>query len=360
MTAVPNNVSVNQPTSDLDEDEIDFGYLLGALVESRWIIVAVTAAAVLVGFYQAFTATPIYRADALLQVEGNTASLVNLDAGRSLGGGYSEVSAEIEILRSRSVLGAVVDNLQLDINAQPEYMPYIGAALARRAPLEERPLITVDTLDLPDSMRGRSMKLVAGESGKYALYDASDALLVRGQVGEAAILELAEEGRLMLLVSELQAESGQIFWVSRGSRINRTQALQGSLSVVEQGEFSSILEISLEGANPGSITEQVNEVADVYVRQNVERKSAEAAKTLEFLEGQLPLVRQNVEAAELALNSYRQGKGSIDLPAETGILLQAIIRVEGQLNKMRQEREKVRLGFTEIHCCRRLSVSKDN
>jgi tyrosine-protein kinase Etk/Wzc len=30
-------------------------------------------------------------------------------------------------------------------------------------------------------------------------------------------------------------------------------------------------------------------------------------------------------------------------------LLQAIIRVEGQLNKMRQEREKVRLGFTEIH-----------
>ena len=70
MTGVPNDFRVNQPTSGLDEDEIDFGYLLGILVESRWIIVAVTAAALLVGFYQAFTATPIYRADALLQVEG--------------------------------------------------------------------------------------------------------------------------------------------------------------------------------------------------------------------------------------------------------------------------------------------------
>jgi len=348
MTGGPNEIRMFQPAPDVDEDDINLGDLIGVLIESRWLILAIIFAALMIGAYKAFTAVPIYQADGLLQVEEKSPGLTNLDTS-AMFGDYALVNAEIEILRSRSVLGTVVDNLQLDIYAEPEYLPYIGKALARRAAADERPLINVDTLDVPDSMREQYMKLIAGGSGNYVLYDAADELLLRGQVDKVAKLDLPGGESMTLFVSALQAENDQVFWIQRGSRLGSTQSLQGSLEVTERGEWSGILAISVQGADPESITQQVNEIANVYVRQNVERKSAEAAKTLEFLDSQLPLVRQNVEAAELALNSYRLEKGSIDLPAETQGVLQAIVSVEAQINDLRQEREKVRLAFTEIH-----------
>jgi tyrosine-protein kinase Etk/Wzc len=147
----------------------------------------------------------------------------------------------------------------------------------------------------------------------------------------------------------MQAEPQQVFWVQRGSFIGNIQSLQGRLSVAERGEWSGILSVSVQGTDPVSVEKQVNEIANVYVRQNVERRSEEAAKTLRFLDEQLPLVRQDMEAAELALNSYRLEKGSIDLPSETQTILQTIVSIEAQLNKISQEREKVRLAFTELH-----------
>ena len=120
-------------------------------------------------------------------------------------------------------------------------------------------------------------------------------------------------------------------------------------SVSEKGRGSGILAISLQGQSPIDVRNKVNEIANVYVRQNVERKSEEAQKTLSFLEEQLPVVKQDMEAAEVALNTYRLEKGSVDLPLETQAILETIVTIEGQLNGLRQERDKVLQSFTEVH-----------
>ncbi len=112
-----------QPPPDFDDEDINLGDLLGVLIENRWLIIAITLVALLIGGYKSFTAIPIYRADGLLQVEeNNTSPLANLDVASMLEE-YTPVNAEIEILRSRSVLGDVVDNLKLDISAYPEPSP---------------------------------------------------------------------------------------------------------------------------------------------------------------------------------------------------------------------------------------------
>ena len=56
-----------------------------------------------------------------------------------------------------------------------------------------------------------------------------------------------------------------------------------------------------------------------------------------------------MESAELALNDYRIEQGSVDLPLETQTVLQGIVAIEAQLNNLRQEREKIRQAFTEVH-----------
>lgn len=348
MSTVVNNGPAFNATPDVEEEELNLSDLIGVVIENRWLIIGVTLIALVIGAYRAFTAVPIYRADGLLQVEEKSSGLANLDVTTMLND-YAPVNAEIEILRSRSVLGAVVDNLKLDIIATPDYFPLIGEAFARRAPADERPLIRVDSLNVPESIRGSALKIVAVGPNKYEVYDSEGAYLLRGDVGKVASIAMPGEESLSIFVSALQDKQDQSFWVMRQPRLSAIQSLQGRLNVSERGDWSGILSVSVEGADPGSIQRQVNEIANVYVRQNVERKSAEAQQTLEFLDEQLPIVRQNMEAAELALNSYRLEKGSIDLPLETQTILQTIVTVEGQLNELRQEREKVTLAFTEEH-----------
>ena len=336
------------PVTDIDEDEIDLGDLLGVLIENRWLIIGITLVALLIGTYRAFTAVPIYEADGLLQVEEKKSGLGDLDLIGLLGGGDVPISAEIEILRSRSVLGAVVDNLQLDIYAEPD-LSVIGAALARRAPANERPMIKVDTLELPDYMLGQSLTLVALGLKKYELLDETGKSLLHGTVGETATMSIPGGQSITLFVSLLQGEQDQAFILARELRIDSLESLQARMSVSERGDWSGILAIRVEGTDPDSVRRQVNEIANVYVRQNVERKSAEAKQTLDFLGEQLPVVRQNVETAELALNTYRLEKGSIDLPLETQTILQTIVSIESQYNALQQQREKTTLAFTSNH-----------
>jgi len=348
MSAIVNNGPLYNAPPDVDEDDFNLGDLLGVVIENRWLIIGITLASLMIGAYKAFTAVPIYQADGLLQVEEKYSGLGSLDT--SMMYEYiSPVNTEIEILRSRSVLGAVVDNLKLDINAGPEYTTVFGAALARRASADERPAIKVDSLDLPDSARGKPISLVAINSSSFELHSDTGTFLARGKVGEVTNLKFPGGEDATLFVSAMQADPDQVFWVQRGSRLGSIQSLQGRLSVAEQGEWSGILSLSVQGTEPLGVQQQVNEIANVYVRQNVERKSAEAEQTLQFLDEQLPVVRRDMEVAELALNSYRLEKGSIDLPQETQTILQTIVSVEAQLNKISQEREKVTLAFTALH-----------
>jgi len=98
LSAVVDEAHVYQSAPEFDEEEIDLGELLGVLIENRWLIIAVTLAALLIGGFKAFTATPIYQADGLLQVEEKKSDIADLDIN-GLFEGNTPVSAEIEILR---------------------------------------------------------------------------------------------------------------------------------------------------------------------------------------------------------------------------------------------------------------------
>ena len=118
MSAIVNNGPFYNAAPDIDEDEIDLGDLLGVLIENRWLIIGITLAVFALGYSSAFMAIPIYKADGLIQVEEKQSGLGNLDIN-ALFESDTSVNAEIEILRSRLVLGAVVDNLKLTISARP-------------------------------------------------------------------------------------------------------------------------------------------------------------------------------------------------------------------------------------------------
>ena len=107
--------------------------------------------------------------------------------------------------------------------------------------------------------------------------------------------------------------------------------------------------MTLESNNPQSAVQILNEIANIYIRQNVEKKSAEAQKTLEFLEKQLPLLKERLAEATTALNDYRTRNGSIDLNLETQGVLKGVVKLKTQITLLEQKRDELRQKFTESH-----------
>ncbi len=111
------------PVSEFLEDEIDWHDRLATIIEAKWLIAAVTLFAAAIGWIYADLQTPIYRTDALLQVERKGAASSSLDDLSILLPGDPAAVTEIEIIRSRSIVGTAVDDLKLAIVAEPYYFP---------------------------------------------------------------------------------------------------------------------------------------------------------------------------------------------------------------------------------------------
>ena len=119
--------SKNQNRSqESQSQEIDLLALLGALLDRKWFIIFVTAVFAIIGVAVAVLSTPIYKATALVQVEESSPSVPGLDDMAGMFESSSAAVTEIELLKSRSVIGEAVDTLKLDIIAEPKLFPVIG------------------------------------------------------------------------------------------------------------------------------------------------------------------------------------------------------------------------------------------
>jgi tyrosine-protein kinase Etk/Wzc len=358
MTAVPNPNPLQSSMED-GEDEINLGEILATLLEYKWLIAGVTILFMFLGVAFLYVATPIYKADALLQIEEQkSAGLTALQELQPLLGESVSVEAQQEILNSRMILGRVTEQLKLDILATPKHFPIIGKAYARRQAdtnLAE-PLfgladyawggeqIRVETLEVPQSLVGEPLRLVAGRNGAYQLFNEEDVKLLEGVVGQPV-----ETKDFRLFISQLTARPGTHFNLVKVLAQDAIATLRESFAVKERAKQSGVLEATLQGENPKLLPLVLDNILNSFVRENVEVRSAEAANTLKFLEAQLPILKTQVDNAEAAFNSYRQSRGSVDLAMETQGVLSSIVDVDKETVKLQQMRDELRQQFTPEH-----------
>ncbi|MBV7260583.1 polysaccharide biosynthesis tyrosine autokinase [Photobacterium sp. WH24] len=338
---VSQQVSVKQS----DSDEIDLGKLFGILLDRRWTIIAITFAFAVAGIAYALLATPIYKADALLQVEEKSNGLSALGEMGDLFSSESSSSTEIEIIRSRMILGKTVDKLNLTTLAEPAALPLIGKGLNRLTGNKDS--IAISRFDIPQGTEEPVYTLVVDDpdSGTYILFDSEEQKVLSGKVGE-----LATSGEYQLFVSELISEqAGTEFSISKRSRLDTIQWIQQSLSVSERGKQTGILQLSFTGADKAQNTAILNDISQNYFLQNVARNSAEAEKSLEFLRGHLPDVKVHLTKAEDELNQFRQANDSIDLGLEAKSTLDVMVTLESQLNELTFKESEISQRFTKEH-----------
>ena len=99
--------------SNKDGDEIDLRQLAGIFIDNKWLIGGATAVCCALGIAVAVLSTPVYQAQAVVQVESKMPSIPGLSelSSLGLGEGSSEATTEIALITSRTVIGQAVPAL---------------------------------------------------------------------------------------------------------------------------------------------------------------------------------------------------------------------------------------------------------
>ena len=103
MTSNPGPEDKARASQPAPGEELDLGSYLTILIEHRGSIVATVALTLLVGGLYVAATTPVYRANAILQIEQKGNSLGDLD--QLLAHFSGETSTEIELVSSRTLIG---------------------------------------------------------------------------------------------------------------------------------------------------------------------------------------------------------------------------------------------------------------
>ena len=338
--------------------------LLGVVADNRWLIAGVTALALLLGGAYAVLTTPVYEANSLIQVEEtkeNTATTASaLGAAANLFEIRSPASAEMEILRSRLVVGQAVQSLHLDLTVWPKYIPIVGKWLARGATSPSEPgflglkgyvtgneSMKVESFVVPPKFETQRFLVRLTDDG-YDLVSPNGNVLASGRFGTPLDFMVGgQKGRL--LVSAAVGKPGAEFNLVRFPQLAVIEGLQRSLLIVEQGRQSGVIMTSLTGNDPVTIAQTLNEIGSMYVRQNAARKVAEAEKMLGFLKTNLPQLRAKIEQSESRFNQFRNRNGAFDLTTESKVLLEQSIKLQTSLLELQQKRSDLDGRFGAQH-----------
>ena len=304
--------------SKTSEDSIDLKELFFSLI-AQWKIIACCVVLSLICALLYLRITPdTYSVDAMVQVEDSkgAASAALLGDLSKASGGLSQKSPadpEIEILRSRMVLGQVIQNLNLDINIKDNQSSLIGKLVSQdQSKLEYRHDAVIYT--------NQNNNLLNTDKGLWQV-------------------QLNTQGNL-------KDHSYTLTKLALPTAVNQFNTIYG---VAEKGKMTGVIGLSYLGQDPEHITQVLNSVLNVYHEQNIERKSLESKQTLAFLEKQLPELRKQLEDSEIKFNQFREKYKTVDVNAESELLLKQNIDLEKLKIELQQKQAELSAKYTNDH-----------
>ncbi|HHT7530861.1 polysaccharide biosynthesis tyrosine autokinase [Raoultella planticola] len=334
--------SVKHKSVEKETDEIDLGRIVGEIIDYRKLIISIVSLFTLLAIVYALFATPVYQADALVQVEEKQANAILSNLSQMLPDSQPQSAPEIALLQSRMILGKTVDDLNLQAEVRQKYFPVFGSGWARLMgdkPGEiyvSRLYVPITNEDIPEL----TLKVI--DNGNYTI--SGDGFELSGKTGV-----LLDSKGLSIKIDKIDAQPGTEYTITYLTRLQAITELQKILTVTDQGKDTGILSISLTGENRKLIENIVDSIIGNYLAQNISRQAAQDSKSLEFLSLQLPKVRTELDLAEDKLNAYRRQNDSVDLSLEAKSVLDQIVNADNQLNELTFRESEISQLYTKEH-----------
>ena len=341
------------------EDTIDLKELFFSLI-AQWKLIALCMILSLICALLYLRTTPdTYAVDALVQVEDSKgASAALLGDLSSMMDQKSPAQAEIEILKSRLVLGTVIDRLHLDLKISATDDSFWNR-LSKRHQYDvvysqqsvrfkdNQKSFDIREFDIPSVFKNKAL-LLSFKQGKYSLTDsATDQVVFSAPLNQSSTLQ--SEYGLWKVAIYSQDQFDRRYMLQKQTLPAAMQSLLSDYSVAEKGKLTGVLGLNYQGHDKQHITQVLNAVLIAYNQQNIERRSAETAQTLGFLEAQLPKLKQQLDVAEREFNRFREKYNTVDVTKESELYLTQSVALETQKSELEQRVAEASAKYTAEH-----------
>lgn len=343
------------------EDTIDLKELFFALI-AQWKLIALCIMLSLAFALLYLRVTPdTFAVDALVQVEDSkgagTAALLGEELSKVVDQ-KSPAQAEIEILRSRLVLGSVIRALHLDINISSTE-DTLGHRLINQTNYQteyttksvlfhdDHKTINVRQFEVPNDYLDQKLSL-SFQGQQFQLTDlVTKEVLLKGQLNQ--FNQLANQYGTWKIGIFTQDSFQTSYLIQKQSLPAAVKAISINYGVAEKGKLSGILGLSYQGQDKEHITRVLNAILSTYSAQNIERRTAESKQTLKFLDEQLPELKKQLDDAEREFNKFRQQYNTVDVTKESELYLTQSIALETKKIELQQQQADFAAKYTAEH-----------
>ena len=341
------------------EDTIDLKELFFSLI-AQWKLIALCVILSLVCALLYLRTTPdTYAVNALVQVEeskGTSAAL--LGDLSSMIDQKQPAQAEIEILKSRLVLGTVIQNLHLDLKVSGTENSFIDRLFSPHDYVTEyknksvlfkdnEKSFDIRQFNIPAVYRDKNIDL-SFKDNQFTLTDLkTEQIILTGKLNQDNSLRTADgQWDISIFTRDKLKDHYLIQKQSLPAAVNNILA---NYSVAEKGKMTGVLGLNYQGQDKEHITQVLNSILAAYSQQNIERRSAESAQTLKFLDEQLPELKQQLDVAEREFNKFRQEFNTVDVTKESELYLTQSITLETQKAELEQKVAEASAKYTSEH-----------
>lgn len=319
------------------EEEFDLmGLLFRYLRYWYWFIAAVVIS---LGwaYIELKKTTPIYVVNATLLIKDEKIRKQGEDVIQDLSViANKQIENEIEVLKSRTLLGKVIDSLNLGVS-------YWSEGRSRDIEMYKDAPIYVLVKRLETAAYGSPLYVKYVNENKYALVDNDDETVASFDFSQLA---KCKQGEIRVFKSPSFKPFSQPIKVIFQSREALIGGFQSNLQVAPVGEYTSFISLALETPIPEKGKAILSKLLDEYAFGTLEDKNREATNTLRFIEERLKLVTSELGDIEQDVETYRRRTGVNDLSSEGTLFLGKSEENDAKLNEL-EIQEKIISGVEE-------------
>jgi len=357
--------SSSKPVLKEDSDEIDLLALALIFLRGWKFLVLFALLGLAIGVLYSRYVNPTFQSTALIQIDDKSQGISALGENISelIGSEESKAQTETELIKSRMILKPVIDLLHLGIRLSDPSVNSFDRIKSNQTntQINTSKGVTLETesgqvqvyqfnvsqpyLNQPFTLTSSNNGNASNTTGGFILSNGFDEF--KGQLGQLHRFK-GSDGIIEISVARLPSDSHPIN-ITKQSLSSTTDSITSALSVVEKGKQTGIIQLSLTGTNQQQVSLVLKQIVLSYIDQNKSRGSEETTKTLSFMETQIPMLKQKLEASEVVFNDFRERSGSIDISQESGLLVAESSQIEAQLNELKLKKADLTTYYTEEH-----------
>jgi capsular exopolysaccharide synthesis family protein len=305
------------------EDDIDIRRFIYRIIPYwKWVTLFFLLAFVLSFLYLRYS-VPIYRASTRVVLNDDSQEK-GIELLASLNGSYkgpeNGVEEEIEVIKSRFLIGEVVKQLKFQVQ-------WFGEGRIRKQPIYEGIPVEI----FLDSLVNIDKKVVF----KIQPID-SQSIQIDDQKVELNKWVNFTFGRIQFRqVGVFDPNISYSFEVAPLSSV--VNKFSGALNIDKVSKYSAIVDVIINDPIPERGVAFLNALLSVYSSQSVEFKNRIYENTLKFVNDRLILVSSELAEVEGDMKSYKKEQGIIDLNEQGKLYLSQIKEADQKLNQLKIE-----------------------